>query len=101
MRIQLIITIDYVPPVDLERFPRKNVHFPEPSENRLGAWAWKCEIIDQNSKEDGLLVGKTLAIKDCIAIAGVPFLLGTSMFKDYTPVCYTPVLWILVSFVNL
>ena len=36
---------------------------------------------------------KTPAIKDCIAMADVPFLLGTNMIKDYTPVRHPAVLW--------
>jgi amidase len=55
--------------------------------------AWKCQIVEINPEGDGLLVGKTLAIKDCIAMAGVPFLLGTNMIKDYTPVRHPAVLW--------
>ncbi|RFU30447.1 hypothetical protein B7463_g5915, partial [Scytalidium lignicola] len=76
---------DYYPPVDLERFPRENVHFPAPEDNPLGAWAWKCTVKDKRPTPSGLLEGKTVVLKDCIALAGVPFLLGTEMIKDYVP----------------
>ena len=52
----------------------------------MGAWAWKCNVIDKHAKPGGLLEGKTVALKDCVAVAGVPFLLGTNMIKDYVPV---------------
>lgn len=72
-------------PTDEERFLREDVHLARAEENPFGAWAWRCTIKDRNANE-GLLKGKTLAIKDCIAIKGVPFLLGTEMFRDYIPV---------------
>lgn len=78
-------TSDYNPPVDLKRFPREQVHRAEESENPLGAWAWKCHIEDQE-KRGGLLAGKTVAIKDNIAVKDVPMLLGTDFIKDFTPV---------------
>jgi amidase len=85
---KLMAMDDYIPPVDLTRFPRKNVHLVAGEDNPLGAWAWKCEIQDENYKSGsgGLLEGKTIAIKDCIAIKDVPFLMGTEFFQDYTPV---------------
>jgi amidase len=61
------------------------VHFATAEENEYGAWAWKCDISDPNSKPDSLLHGKTVALKDCIAVEGVPMLLGTNFFTDYTP----------------
>ncbi|KAI1343568.1 amidase signature domain-containing protein [Xylariaceae sp. FL0016] len=77
---------DYVPSVDEERFPRTSVHRPEPAENPLNAWAWKCEIRDASGKsKGGLLEGKTVSLKDNIAVKHVPCLMGTDMFSDWTP----------------
>lgn len=76
---------DYVPEVDSDRFERKNVHFPSSVDNPYGAWAWRCEITDRSPDPQTLLYGKTVALKDCIAVQGVPMLLGTSFFSDYTP----------------
>ncbi|KAL4930363.1 putative amidase [Aspergillus undulatus] len=77
---------DYVPQVDEERFPRKNIHFPEPEENPLNGWAWKCDIEDQTPSETpGLLSGRTNVMKDNIAVKGVPMLMGTSMVEGYIP----------------
>lgn len=53
---------DYVPMVDEERFPRENVHRPTGKDNQHNAWAWKATIKDQQ-KNDGLLKGKTVALK--------------------------------------
>ncbi|ETN41703.1 uncharacterized protein HMPREF1541_03639 [Cyphellophora europaea CBS 101466] len=82
---KLMASEDYGPEVDNQRFERKNVHFPSSADNAYGAWAWKCEISDKSPDPSGLLKGKTVALKDCIAVAGVPLLLGTSFFTDYTP----------------
>lgn len=55
---------DYVPEVDEERFPRKNVHRPDTEANPENAWAWKCEIRDATEKSKGaLLDGKTINLK--------------------------------------
>jgi amidase len=70
--------------VDLERFPRKNVHFPTASANQLNAWAWKCSIQDKSAQ--GLLKGKTVAIKDNVTVKDVPMLMGTDFVKGYVPV---------------
>ncbi|UQC90152.1 amidase [Colletotrichum lupini] len=75
---------DYVPPVDEERFPREEIRFPVVSENPLGAWAWRCRVEDK-TKSGGLLAGKTIAIKDNIAVKGVPMLLGTNFVREYVP----------------
>jgi len=77
---------DYVPPVDEERFSRENIHFPKKTENQHGAWAWKCTVTDKQPK-GGKLQGKTFALKDNVALKGVPMLLGTNFIKDYVPDC--------------
>ncbi|KAL2874838.1 hypothetical protein SGCOL_009957 [Colletotrichum sp. CLE4] len=69
---------------DEERFPREEIRFPDASENPLGAWAWRCRVEDK-MKSGGILAGKTVAIKDNIAVKGVPMLIGTDFVKDYVP----------------
>lgn len=81
--------LDYVPPVDTARFPREDVRFPDPSQNPLGAWAWRCRIEDKE-KRGGLLAGKTVAVKDNIAVKDVPMLLGTEFVRDFVPVWLLP-----------
>jgi amidase len=73
---------DYVPHVDLERFPRRDVHRPKPCKNPGNAWAWKVKIDGQTG---GSLEGLTFCLKDNIAVKDVPMLVGTDVFTDYTP----------------
>ncbi|KDR68715.1 hypothetical protein GALMADRAFT_256537 [Galerina marginata CBS 339.88] len=74
---------DYIPPAlkpDFERFPRENITFPKKGnpENPLGGWACKFTIEDKKkTSHTGLLEGKTVVLKDCISVAGVPCTLGT------------------------
>ena len=77
---------DYVPLVDEERFSREAIHFPDSKENSHGAWAWKCNIVDKQ-ENNGKLKNKTFALKDNIAVKGVPMLLGTNFVKGYVPDC--------------
>ncbi|KAH8886168.1 amidase signature enzyme [Thozetella sp. PMI_491] len=76
---------DYQPVPDTEKAPRKNIHFPKPENNTLGAWAWKFDL-SSSAPSSTLLQGKTLCLKDNICVAGVPCLLGTDTFKDWVPV---------------
>ncbi|OCT44044.1 Amidase [Cladophialophora carrionii] len=75
---------DYSPPTDLARFPRIKVHRVKDSEQVLGnAWCHTMSIRDASIR--GLLTGKTVCLKDCIAVAGVPQLLGTKSIEPWTP----------------
>lgn len=85
-RIHTHLGTDYVPGVDEDRFPRKDIHFPNQAQNSHGAWAWKCTVVDQHANE-GRLNGKTFALKDNIALKGVPMLLGTNFIQNFTPDC--------------
>ncbi|KAL4948137.1 amidase signature domain-containing protein [Aspergillus filifer] len=77
---------DYIPKVNETRFPRRNIHYPSAEENPLNAWAWKCDIQDQTPPaQPGLLAGRTIVMKDNIAVKGVPMLMGTAMVEGYTP----------------
>ncbi|KJA21917.1 hypothetical protein HYPSUDRAFT_139878 [Hypholoma sublateritium FD-334 SS-4] len=75
---------DYVPPAllpNLERYPRENISYPTKGSpgNLLNAWACKFTIEDKRktSHHQGLLGGRTVILKDCISVAGVPCTLGT------------------------
>ncbi|HEY2715931.1 MAG TPA: amidase family protein, partial [Solirubrobacterales bacterium] len=48
----------------------------------LNAWAQRLEIPGAGS---GPLAGRSLAVKDCIAVAGVPLGAGTSILRDFAP----------------
>lgn len=73
---------DYVPVVDLERFPRQNIHRPAQTENPGNAWAWKAQI---DGVADGPLKGLSFCLKDNIAVKGVPMLIGTEVITNFTP----------------
>ena len=81
---ELMAMPDYVPQVDLERFPRSDVRQVSKEENTHGAWAWRCSIKD-SQPNSGPLAGKTIALKDMIGVKDVPMLLGTEFIKDYVP----------------
>lgn len=55
---------------------------PTNDENRYGGWAWKTSICE---KTDGALAGKRIAIKDNVAVAGVPLLNGSELLEGFIP----------------
>jgi Amidase len=55
---------------------------PEPEENPLGAWYWRCSI---QGAEGGPLSGKKIAIKDNVCVAGVPMMNGTVTLEGFVP----------------
>ncbi len=69
---------DNLPEID---YPRTSGSRPGDHENRLNAWAWRVHI---KGRDGGKLSGKTIAIKDCISVAGVPMSIGTEFLKDYS-----------------
>lgn len=80
--VKLIDEVDrttIVPPV---RYPRSPGYSPDPDENPLGAWYWKCEI---RGAEKGPLAGRRVAIKDAICVAGVPMMNGSFLVEGYIP----------------
>ena len=64
------------------KYPRAGGYRPEPEENPLNAWYWKCSI---NGAENGPLSGKRIAIKDNVCVAGIPMMNGTSTLEGYVP----------------
>ncbi|KAK8124894.1 amidase [Apiospora kogelbergensis] len=81
---QLLELPDYQPVADLKKYPRENLHVPAEFEQVYGhAWAHKFLIKgDQSNK---LLSGKSVCLKDCIAVAGVPQFFGSDAFPAWTP----------------
>lgn len=76
----------YTLPLDLERFPRTDVHAPAPADNPLGAWSQRCTIQDTRAAEgERPLSGKTVAFKANVAIAGVRTNQGSAIFADDVP----------------
>ncbi|HEY7201775.1 MAG TPA: amidase [Candidatus Dormibacteraeota bacterium] len=64
------------------RYPRTPGHRPAPEENPLNAWYWRCSI---RGAVQGPLAGKRVAIKDNVAVAGVPMMNGSSVLEGYVP----------------
>lgn len=64
------------------KYSRTEGHRPGPEEDPLNAWYWKCSI---KGAPSGKLVGKKLAIKDNICVAGVPMMNGSAVLEGYVP----------------
>src|ERR671914_418542 len=62
------------------RYPRDGGAAPRPQENP--AWAWGVRM---GGAEGGPLAGRTVAIKDNVAVAGVPMRNGTALLDGYVP----------------
>jgi amidase len=61
-------------------YPRDPGYMPSIEENTLGGWAWCCSI---KGAEKGRLSGKRIAVKDNIAVAGIPLLNGSAVMKGF------------------
>lgn len=70
---------DELPPV---RYPRTPGARPAPADNPLGAWAVKSEV---RGAASGLLAGRTVVLKDTIALAGVAMTNGSDVLEGFVP----------------
>lgn len=75
---------DYQPIPDQGKYPRENVRRPSEDEQVLGH-AWAHRFLIRGNPEGGLLTGKSVSLKDVIAVAGVPQLLGSDVIPSWTP----------------
>jgi len=64
------------------KYPRAPGYRPEPGDNPLNAWYWRTEV---KGAAQGLLAGKTVALKDTTCLAGVPMMNGTAVLEGYVP----------------
>lgn len=64
------------------KYPRTPGYRPPPEENPYNAWYYKTDIKGAGS---GPLAGKTIAIKDNVAVAGVPMMNGSKLVEGYIP----------------
>ncbi|BBX94899.1 amidase [Mycobacterium lacus] len=62
--------------------PERGYRFPQPGENPLGAWYVTAEIA---SGADGPLARRAVAIKDNIAVAGIPMMNGSRAVQGFVP----------------
>lgn len=54
----------------------------QPAHNPLGAWYVTCDVTSTGA---GPLAGRTVGIKDNIAVAGVPMMNGSALVQGYVP----------------
>ncbi|WP_108610667.1 amidase [Aminobacter sp. MSH1] len=73
---------ELVEPVLAPISPRSPGYRPSAGENPFGGWYWKTDI---HTEATGLLSGKKVAIKDNIAVAGVPMMNGSALLEGYIP----------------
>lgn len=64
------------------KYPRGELSRPEGADNQYNAWYWKCTI---KGADSGKLKGKRIAVKDNIAVAGVPMMNGSDVYRDFVP----------------
>lgn len=64
------------------RPPERTYRFPGPGDNALGAWYVRAEIA---SGAEGPLSGRAVAIKDNIAVAGIPMMNGSRAVDGFIP----------------
>lgn len=62
--------------------PERGYRFPEPGDNPLGAWYVTTAIA---SGAQGPLSGRRVAVKDNIAVAGVPMMNGSRAVEGFIP----------------
>lgn len=75
---------DYVAHTDTEAYPREKIHRPTEREQDFGH-AWAHKFLIRGSPAGELLRGKTVCLKDNIAVAGVPQFFGTDAIPAWTP----------------
>jgi amidase len=64
-------------------YPRAEMGYrPVGDDNPLNGWAWKCSV---PGAEEGPLAGRTVALKDNIALAGIPMMNGSSIMEGFVP----------------
>ncbi|XP_030829265.1 uncharacterized protein LOC115919478 [Strongylocentrotus purpuratus] len=84
---------DLVEPGLPVKYPRTPGYRPTREENPHNAWYYKCRIV---GADNGNLSGKRIAIKDSIAVAGIPMMIGFSGLEGYVPdFDATVVTWVL------
>ncbi|KAL1891275.1 hypothetical protein Sste5346_007734 [Sporothrix stenoceras] len=54
---------------------------PDKADNPLNAWSHRFTLKDEAAVSSGILAGRTVALKDTIAVAGIPLTLGTHTYQ--------------------
>lgn len=71
---------DNIPAV---KYPRTPGYRPKGEENKYGAWYYKSEV---KGAVEGKLAGRTVVLKDNVALAGVPMMNGSATLEGFVPV---------------
>lgn len=74
---------DYAARADFNKYPREQLHRPSKDEQDYGN-AWAHKFLIRGNPEATLLRGKTVCLKDNIAVAGVPQFFGTDAIPPWT-----------------
>lgn len=75
----------YQPVPHEESYPRLNLHRATAEEQEFGnEWSHKF-LIRGKSDSTGVLKGKSVCLKDCIAVARVSQFFGSDAFPEWTP----------------
>jgi len=65
------------------KYPRAETGYrPVGEDNPGNGWAWRCSV---PGAAEGPLAGRTVAVKDNIALAGIPLLNGSPVMEGYVP----------------
>lgn len=64
------------------KYPRDTGQPPERGDNPYNAWAWRANIA---GSKDGPLKGRRVAIKDNVAVAGLPMRNGSRLLDGFVP----------------
>ncbi|KAJ5099731.1 hypothetical protein N7532_006732 [Penicillium argentinense] len=75
---------DYQPLSGQAKYPRENVRRCGNDEQVLGQ-AWSHKFLIRGNSQGGAMAGKSVSLKDVIAVAGVPQLLGSDITPAWTP----------------
>ncbi|KAL4995906.1 amidase signature domain-containing protein [Aspergillus recurvatus] len=76
---------DYQPEPDQRKYPRENVRRCGEDEQALGH-AWAHRFLIRGNPDGGALAGRSVSLKDVVAVAGVPQLLGSDITPAWMPV---------------
>ncbi|MDQ1196200.1 amidase [Agrobacterium sp. SORGH_AS 787] len=75
--------IDALPnPMPQVKYSRIPGFKPAPEDNKYGAWAIKTEV---KGAAEGKLAGRTVVLKDNVALAGVPMMNGATTLEGFIP----------------
>lgn len=75
---------DYVINPDVQNYPREQLRRPDADEQDFGN-AWAHKFLIRGNPNNGILSGKSVCLKDNIAVAGVPQFFGTDAIPAWTP----------------